>query len=292
LRYHKETELGGLQRYNFVKTSSKTLEQDDNCIQFSDYYSYKITKIDKELLCIDEIGIILEPQRKLYRIVNGHNYYINFKNIGNIKGVPLFAKCLEDILDLKEVETSALNIISEVFGIILSSNNRSNNNNLSKYDYVYALFDFKRAMDYLQVKACIEGNKNYNKNNITYIFVSNDRLAIQYALLNNCPCIITSNDIGKLYIPNKTQIGTGTELNISKLRRNFLLNYPKLKPYTRKEQNSNIEIKINLANIIPNLKGTLFGKFLTVYTNKFSNEINLFWYVTYFTIYSLLINDF
>ncbi len=57
-------------------------------------------------------------------------------------------------------------------------------------EFNLALLDFKRAMDYLQVKACVESNKQNEE--VSYVFVSQDRPAILFALLNNCQCIKTT----------------------------------------------------------------------------------------------------
>ena len=61
-------------------------------------------------------------------------------------------------------------------------------NYLEKDNFILALFDVKRAMDYLYVKACSTANLTELEQ---YVFVSADKAAISYSLLEMCPCIHT-----------------------------------------------------------------------------------------------------
>jgi hypothetical protein len=62
---------------------------------------------------------------------------------------------------------------------------------LEPVEFVLTLFDLKRSMDYLYVKACSEANKKQDPKQRKYVFVSSDRSAICYSLLLNNPCILT-----------------------------------------------------------------------------------------------------
>lgn len=97
-----------------------------------------------------------------------------------------------------------------------------------KKDYSYAkliprnfckcLIDFKRSMDYLQVKACKEfNNKNKNK---TCVFVSTDRPAILFSILNNCPTIKTTKDKDKTDVLELYNFNT-ENINLEELINNF-----------------------------------------------------------------------
>jgi hypothetical protein len=298
MQFKQVHDFGALHRFIKSQTTLKTpsSEDDTDCVQVEDYFNYKLTKEKNELLFVDEIGVQMNINNRyyLYRKINTNEFIIDFRSISGNRGVPLFATGLKDVLnlDLTYIRNSALDIISKVFGIRMSNASRSNSSTnsiiLNRYDYVYALFDFKRTMDYLQVKACIEGNKIYK--DATYIFVSNDRLAIQYAILNNCPCLRTRDEDGDLYIPNEIQEGSGGTLYQQKLRRSFLLKTPgylKCKPIVSIEQNTDIEIDINA--IISIFKDELFGDFLENYKNLFNQDkISVFWYVVYFMIFKIL----
>lgn len=75
---------------------------------------------------------------------------------------------------------------------------------LNQVDFILTLLDFKRAMDYLYVKAAYTANNNNNNPlnnspststnpsiNHKYIFVSSDRSAISYSINLGVPCILT-----------------------------------------------------------------------------------------------------
>lgn len=102
-----------------------------------------------------------------------------------------------------EVMRIRYSVYLKTFEKELSDNERKSCLILDKEDFVKALFDFKRAMDYLYVKACKVANDEAKKANQLkkYIFVSSDRSAIYYALNLNCPCILTSP--AKVRGPNK-----------------------------------------------------------------------------------------
>ena len=61
---------------------------------------------------------------------------------------------------------------------------------LSPEEFILALFDFKRSMDYLYVKACQSANASAAPNH-RYVFVSNDRSACLYSILLGNPTILT-----------------------------------------------------------------------------------------------------
>ena len=61
---------------------------------------------------------------------------------------------------------------------------------LSPEEFILALFDFKRSMDYLYVKACQSANASATPNH-RFVFVSNDRSACLYSILLGNPTILT-----------------------------------------------------------------------------------------------------
>jgi hypothetical protein len=118
--------------------------------------------------------------------------------------------CLvEESNEKKEILGPLLDTVENI--IKISENNETtvsqNYINLTPIEFSLSLIDFKRSMDYLQVKACSESNKM--NSDVNYVFVSQDRAAILFGLLKNCSCIkttqkkITKENILTLYNLNK-----------------------------------------------------------------------------------------
>lgn len=182
-----------------------------------------------ELLVLDKIGAYKPPSKNIHSIYYDYNkksYDINLKkNVDSkfVTGLGLFVQLINAInertlgvLSLRQdakdelrskLESLGMALITDRYRLKLemtdSSTDDSHNANgskikqmkddrflhLKKHDFIMALFDFKRAMDYLYVKACYEANKA--QNDIKYVFVSSDRSAICYALNLGCPCMLT-----------------------------------------------------------------------------------------------------
>lgn len=104
-------------------------------------------------------------------------------------GLSLIRKRYSLILDFQDNTNANANAVHK---LDLGKKKQTKDQNflyLERQDFIIALFDFKRAMDYLYVKACYEANKS--QTDTTYVFVSSDRSAIWYALNLGCPCIQT-----------------------------------------------------------------------------------------------------
>ncbi len=121
---------------------------------------------------------------------------INRKTFGNSRAsLPKKERKL-----LKEkLDNIGLKAIRKTYKISLQDTIEQNNSKtnsskdvlyLSRNDFILALLDLKRSMDYLYVKACSEANKKTDENR-KYIFVSNDRSAICYSLMLGNPCVHT-----------------------------------------------------------------------------------------------------
>jgi hypothetical protein len=94
--------------------------------------------------------------------------------------------------DINKIGYESLKTTYKV-GLELIEESTSGYTLLKPTDFVLTLFDLKRSMDYLYVKASSTANKSdeAKTNNIKYVFVSSDRSAILYSLLLNNPCILT-----------------------------------------------------------------------------------------------------
>ncbi len=95
----------------------------------------------------------------------------------------------------KDIKSIGYNALKSKYNIgldLIEINNIDNKAAILKpVDFILTLFDLKRSMDYLYVKATYEANlKNLQDK---YIFVSSDSSAVHYALLLNTPCILTPN---------------------------------------------------------------------------------------------------
>ncbi len=117
---------------------------------------------------------------------------INKKTLGYKSITKLSKKVKDELLDT--TKNIALKAIQDAYKFTVKftkTNNASTSNILQfePYEFVLALFDIKRSMDYLFVKACQIANKNTE--NTKYVFVSNDRSAICYSILMGNPSILT-----------------------------------------------------------------------------------------------------
>jgi hypothetical protein len=80
---------------------------------------------------------------------------------------------------------------------------------LTPLEYIFALFDIKRAMDLLQIKLCKAVNSQLDKK---CYYLSNDKLSLAFSLLDDCPTIDSRfKEINNFYINyiknNNNQIG-------------------------------------------------------------------------------------
>jgi hypothetical protein len=167
---------------------------------------------------------------KSYEIITGNETktITNNSKVKERRGLSLFILLFNEInkktLGYKEINRGTINrsgleeaikslglgALKDTYKIsltILETADNVRRGNLAEKDYacldpvnfILALFDFKRSMDYLYVKACqsaniieetkLETNINYKRKK--YVFVSADRSAIYYSLMLNNPCILT-----------------------------------------------------------------------------------------------------
>jgi len=191
---------------------------DDDCpssINSKDKPIYFLEKSKDELIFLDSLGAeIHKDEYGIYFSINDEKYIINLEKTedGNFsKGLNLFVQLINAINEKtlgvqqlrrnskaqlqQRLEKLGIDILKSKYSVYLklfesSLQDKTGILILDKLDFVMALFDFKRAMDYLYVKACFEANSNA-KDDTKYVFVSSDRSAIFYALNLGCPCILT-----------------------------------------------------------------------------------------------------
>ncbi len=178
-----------------------------------DKIEYVLEKKKQELILLNRLGAFTyNTKYGIYYEYNGVNYRINIDENSKdfAQGLSLFVQLINAINEKtlgvqqlrkpskeklrNKLEKLGLEILMLRYsiGIDMFVNERKPRGILilNKLDFVMALFDFKRSMDYLYVKACDKVNKKAGSNT-KYVFVSSDRSAIFYALNLGCPCILT-----------------------------------------------------------------------------------------------------
>lgn len=189
----------------------------------TEFQSYFLEKEKNELLLFDKLGCFnergVDKIQYFYKTSIPYTVDLNASsnNTGDNKnlktGLPLFMLFINEInkktMGYKNItripkETQqnlidttknlALRVIEQVYQLTVKFTkndikDKSDFLQLTPYDFVYALFDIKRSMDYLFVKACYEANRK--EADEKYVFVSQDRSAICYSLLLGNPTILT-----------------------------------------------------------------------------------------------------
>jgi hypothetical protein len=244
--------------------------------------NYQLTKQDRELLFFDTLGVKrFGDNYIIYHTFGNKECHISFDDLDLIK----IAK-LSETSSIEDVEKSALTTIKNVFKIVCTKfdNDETPDDTiqfLNVQNYTYALYDLKRAMDYLPVKACKNANMKFGET--AFIYVSQDRLAVMYAILQNCISILTK--------PNKTIV-----IYKNTTFTNLIGGTDKPKyPNTEIEMNETIDseyIEFNDAIPFDDLavsENNLFTEFLTTYKNVSNKKhISFFWYVVYKTLFAFI----
>ncbi len=192
----------------------------DNEDYAQEFQSYKLTKAKEELILFDSINVEKNDKGKF--IVN--LYYKQRCEIIDLdersKGLPLFLKLFDEItkrtLGYKNISTSTyikdqlekglkklcLDDFKKMYKITLKEIDPDSEKYfvLTKEEFVKALFDIKRSMDYLYVKACLSANMKKQDKDTKFVFVSLDKSAIAYSIMCNNPCILTTTQGGNKYI--------------------------------------------------------------------------------------------
>jgi hypothetical protein len=152
---------------------------------------------------------------------------------------------------------------------------------LNEDQYIQALYDLKRAMDYLPIKACHMANKR-KPMDTTFVYISQDRLAIMYSLLQGCPCLYTRQDkTGIIYNPSQgPQEGSGNikEPNNSNSDKSSMIG-------TDPEQKSYFNT-IPYKDVLHDNDDSMFQQFLrALNTVSGKKTIDFFWYIVFKTLF-------
>jgi hypothetical protein len=185
----------------------------------TEFQTYILKKTENELLFFDELGCYSRGEE--YNIgykVNSKFEEIQLKqNKEDKKGLPLFMLFINEInkktIEYKSLSSVplktkkelldttkniALTAIEETYKLTVKFGQKDRTNigdnsliQLNPNEFILALFDLKRSMDYLFVKACTNANKDEDESH-KYVFVSNDRSAVCYSLMQGNPTILTN----------------------------------------------------------------------------------------------------
>lgn len=260
-----------------------------NCVLNEDKFDYALTKIEKELFCFDQLGVKFTKKYFIYHQIENKDYIIDLHLFNDSRrGLPLFIQAFMNYKNhtIDTINKLALDTILKVFKIkfkgYITDQLPSKFVELNEDNYILALFDLKRSMDYLQVKAAIIGNNITSVpefNNTKIIYVSSDQLSILHAILNNCPCIHTTHEGNKLYylelIEPNTQNAGSIELKNDKLSETVSVDKEDIISY------------INFDDIITeNNKDLPLYKFLKIYREKFMlKTLPFYLYLTFKIIF-------
>lgn len=173
------------------------------CVQ-NEFQEYQLQLQDKELLALPTMHVEFDQLLSTYILKHQDDIDLDFKHRRQ-GGVPIFLDCLLKMRTFlggihymtpkekaqleQDLQSESLQIINRMYRIRLSKEDMKNRDKVRAY--LLSLFDLKRAGDYLAVKACVEANRNAPEGT-KYVFISNDQLAILYALMQNVPCIQTT----------------------------------------------------------------------------------------------------
>lgn len=289
--FHIEDEVANNVTYEYPCMLSKVL------------FDYDISREANELLFFDKVGV---SKNDIYHMIADKKYMIELRYFSkhDSTGLPLFMKAFvtnERKTTINELEKVTLTTVAKVFKI---SSNWFDTTNVSKqikqdvamlspYDYVHALYDLKRAMDYLQVKACVSANEQCLFDDTTNVYVSSDRLAVLYAMVNNCPAILTRHDTNindvVLEVYNLVDKNIQTQQQVAGMMK-VLTSHPE-KTHTENEYHAKDDL-ILFTDIIKEKDKSYFQAFLRKYRDLSAGKTHMsfVWYITYKTVFYFLMN--
>ena len=280
-----------------------TIKSESDCDD-KDIVEYVIQKTSNELLELTEIGGKHASQNnQKYRVVYSYgtetDVPVAFQKKQLYKGITLFDRAIVELgttTDLTTLQNTALQVIDDVFSLrcdryanIYQSSSEHRHVSVRWTEptkFPKALYDFKRAMDYLPVKAAKNANIAFSQHDMLYFYVSSDRLAIAYAILQGCPCILVapSGRIFHIYNPKGQVMLGGRKADSRTPFLEKLLSPSTNNERTERDMKSYEEyMKVHIENILPEGEPeTKFDKFLAKYRAEFEEqEIDYFWFVVY-----------
>lgn len=294
-----------IENSNSEEGNDETFE--NPCILSKELYDYEISREANELLFLDIVGV---NHQTIYHIIHSKQYKIELRYFSNrsTTGLPLFIQAFiakerrnnaNGHYSIEDLEKETLTAIAKVFKIScnwfdvreIAKHIKQDITYLNADDYVLALYDLKRAMDYLQVKACIAANNKNIFEDTKVTFVSSDRLAVLYAMINECPTILTRYDTDvkdtllEAYRVDKKQSTSGGMLKM--LSPQSYVRHIDNK--TDDDSNITRDDVVYFKDIIKQRDNSYFQQFLRRYKEVSKAEhMPFIWYITYKTLFYFL----
>ena len=291
-------------RQSLPNNNDGAIKNTDDCCH-KDHVDYFVTKNDCELLEIQTLGVKnLSQTNRNYKTVYSYedeiDIPIQFMPDQRYKGLTLFNRVIIEMVsdDLETLRNTALQVIDTVFSLRCdryaniygptSSHMRSVSVRWTEpAKFPKALYDFKRAMDYLPVKATKNANNQFGTHDMIYFHVSSDRLAIAYAILSGCPCILVENggETFHVYNPKGPREMVGG-ITASRVKTKTTLPKSQSESKRTEEDMESYEdyMRMRLEDLLP-AKGnpkSNFEAFLVRYKKVFKEtKIDYFWYAVY-----------
>ena len=210
------------------------------------------------------------------------------------KGLTLFLRTIIQLGtdDLRTLQMVALRSIDNIFSLrcdrfptMYADAAIDTFVSLSQVRFVKALYDLKRAGDYLPVKATRNANIAFAHHDTIYFYVSSDRLAVAYALLQGCPCIhvVNGGNDFKIYNP-RGQVMVGGRGSISSGKKTVARRPPTTTNRRNEEEmlSYDLYMRMRLDDLVPESPSSEFEAFLVRYRHAFDETyMTYFWYVVY-----------
>lgn len=276
-----------------------------SCVLDGDVFDYQLTKEDNELFLFDRLGVRRNGNAyAIYHVINNRESIIDVGKYppNSAKGLTLFARSVDAVLQggtsitLQNIEQVSLKTIAKVFklscnvfktpsDIVLSTVQ------LSQEYFIHALYDLKRAMDYLAVKACAMGNSRKAFSNTKLVYVSQDRFAILYALVMNCPSILTDSDDSLIVYKMTPKAQTGGMLKVASPNNANKMSFEEYNASMSDEERDAVAVihKIKLDDIVDTDNMSMFHQFVKQYRRiSGSDYMDFLWYVIYRTLFSFI----
>lgn len=286
------TEIGNIRNYFGIAGDDGKV-----CILNKDVCNYELEKSKNELLFFDKFGVKKSGDEYIvFHSVENKDYIVDVGKFprNSLKGLSLFLKAfIEEGKTIAELEKITIKTMAKVFKISCSFFDlpdyyRNKVLEMNPKYYMYALYDLKRSMDYLQVKACSIANSKNVFENTSCVFVSSDRLAMLYSLTNEVPTLLTKLDgSAKVFKCSPLKRFDEGELVGGLSFDSKVIFNDKL--YLEKENVRRfVEMdKIPFDHILYNNEDSdMFGKFLKIYAQKCGQDsMSFIWYMTYKTIF-------
>jgi hypothetical protein len=264
-----------------------------------DNVGYTLCQNDGETLELTDIGVKnLRPYKIRYSHANMCDVTVVFLERQKYKGLTLFAKAVIEMADrdLKSLQDTALRVIDQVFSLrcelFRASYDAPDKKSvyLSPVRFPTALYDLKRAMDYLPVKATENANYAFAHHDMIYFYVSSDRLAIAYALLRGCPCVLVEKGGVTLHVFNQRGCAMSGGLSKGPTARTLSQAAKRQERPDESDIDHDHYLKVRLVDVLPDGEpANDFEAFLVRYAGVFEEtHMTYFWYAVFRFLFFLL----